>query len=136
PSSRIRVPPRSATTRESRVYATSVRPLPLGANRLCAFCCSVGCIVTSIGSVRPAAPCRSWLQPLPASLESKGRSGDRDVVASPRKECTHKDLWIGCGETVRGRGGECHRPSATPGAQSPPGGHYSGREMPSFFIFF
>ena len=45
-------------------------------------------------------------------------------------------MRIGRVETVSGRKGKCHRPSATGGAQPPPGGHYSGREMPSFFIFF
>src|SRR5439155_20989675 len=74
--------------------------------------------------------------PLPASFQSKGRSGNANFVASLRKICAKKDLRIGRVETVSGRKEKGHRPSATRGAQPPLGGHYSDREMPSFFIFF
>src|SRR5438132_10110501 len=68
--------------------------------------------------------------------KSKGRSDEANFVSSPRKEGARKHLRIGRVEMVLGREGKCYRPSATWGAQPPPGGHYSGREMPSFFIFF
>ena len=85
------------------MYATSVRPLPLGANRLCAFCCSVGCIVTSIGLVRPGGRSMPLMAPALTEHRLKARAvpAIHDVVASPRKGCTHEDLWIGCGGTVR-----------------------------------
>jgi hypothetical protein len=67
--------------------------------------------------------------------KSKGCSGEATFVASPRKRGTEKDLRIGRMETVRGRGGKCQRPGAHRRAQTPRGGHYSGREMPSFLIF-
>src|ERR1700730_9451734 len=45
-------------------------------------------------------------------------------------------LRIGWVERTQRREEKCHRPSAIWVAYMPPGGHYSGREMPSFIIFF
>src|SRR5438105_1276009 len=74
----------------------------------------------------------------PYLLPSKARAvpANASFVAAPRKGGAKKDLRIGPVETVLRREGKCHRPNATRVAQPPPSGHYSGREMPSFFIFF
>ena len=74
--------------------------------------------------------------PLPASLQSKGRSSDTHLVGSPGKGGAKKDLRIGWVETALGRKWRRHRPGATRGAQPPPGEHYAGWEMPSLFIVF
>ena len=62
--------------------------------------------------------------------------GEAEFGASPHKAITRKDLWTGRVETLWGTEAKCHLISAARVAAVPPGEHYRGREMPSFFIFF
>jgi hypothetical protein len=69
-----------------------------------------------------------------ARRQGRSNSLSRDGVTRPKSVSRFPSAIFGV-KIVWRREGECHRPGARRRARASAGGHFSGREMPSLFIF-